>query len=206
MRHSKLPSTVCGLYKIGHSVRALAIQYGVGAGVISRFLRKNGVQTRPFSTKGLKTRLGAVLSEETKQKIREKHLGKKLSPEHRQKVIQTLNHGTRENNPAWKGGVVKVRNGYILVRMPEHPFANINGYVKEHRLVMEKKLGRFLEPQEHIHHKNGIKNDNRVENLELTDLVEHAKKHWDNPIVRALSARLMEEIRLHKNWSSKQKK
>ena len=57
---------------------------------VSRYLKSFGIKSRPFSTKGLQTRLGAVLSEETKDKIRQKHLGVKLSPEHRAKVIKTL--------------------------------------------------------------------------------------------------------------------
>lgn len=68
---------------------------------------------------------------------------------------------------AWKGGRIKDRFGYILIWMPEHPNAKIAGYIHEHRLVMSNQLGRPLESWEFIHHKNGIKDDNRIENLEL---------------------------------------
>lgn len=66
----------------------------------------------------------------------------------------------------WKGGRYKSQ-GYIMVYSPKHPYAANKNYVLEHRLVMEKKLGRYLKPSERVHHRNGIKDDNRPENLEL---------------------------------------
>ena len=73
-------------------------------------------------------------------------------------------------NPSWNGGTtVERKNGYeyILTHAPDHPHANRHGYVREHRLVMERHLGRFLDPREVVHHKNNDVQDNRVENLEL---------------------------------------
>ena len=57
--------------------------------------------------------------------------------------------------------------GYIMVRLPEHPRARTHGYVFEHILVMEEMLGRPLFADETVHHRNGIRDDNRRENLEL---------------------------------------
>lgn len=67
----------------------------------------------------------------------------------------------------WKGGQTTDKSGYILVQHPTHPAANHAGYVREHRLVMETHLGRYLEPQERVHHINGDTGDNRIENLQL---------------------------------------
>lgn len=66
----------------------------------------------------------------------------------------------------WKGGRTK-RYGYFLLRKPNHPNSNSSGYVMEHIYVMTEHLGRSLTKKEQVHHKNGIRDDNRLENLEL---------------------------------------
>jgi HNH endonuclease len=69
-------------------------------------------------------------------------------------------------------------NGYIVLYMPNHPYAAKNKRVKEHRYVIEQHIGRYLLPQEVVHHKNGIKDDNRIENLELlSNNSEHLRAH-----------------------------
>jgi hypothetical protein len=75
-------------------------------------------------------------------------------------------------------GFAVTHGGYRMVKAPDdHPYADSKGYVREHRLVMERHLGRYLFPGEVVHHKDGDKLNNDLNNLELTTLAEHTGEH-----------------------------
>lgn len=89
-------------------------------------------------------------------------------------------------NPNWKGGRTVASNGYVLLKMPGHHLADTRGYVYEHRLVAEQKLGRRLLEGEIPHHLNGDKTDNRPENIEvLPSRAHHMREHGQNKAKRA---------------------
>lgn len=74
---------------------------------------------------------------------------------------------TGEKSASWKGGQYVRADGYVNIYQKDHPAADGMGYVREHRFVMEQILGRYLKDDENVHHKNGKRDDNRRENLEL---------------------------------------
>ncbi len=95
------------------------------------------------------------------------------------KKSNTFPRGKQHKN--WKGGRHIARGYPQVILSPNDFFVSMTDkrrYLPEHRLVMAKHLGRCLESYEIVHHKNGVKDDNRIENLELLwGVDEHIKKH-----------------------------
>lgn len=124
--------------------------------------------------------------------------GKKHTPEARQKMREHATNPSGEANPRWKGGRYRTR-GYVMVResalTPEEreTFASMiqqnptrGAYMAEHRLVAARMLGRPLLSTEHVHHVNGVKDDNRPENLEVHSAEDHKRTHAevDREVIR----------------------
>lgn len=82
--------------------------------------------------------------------------------------VHEVDRPPRARNPA----PIITLDGYRAVWSPDHPNAQATGFVLEHRMVMADSIGRALTTDETVHHKNGIRTDNRIENLEL-----HASNH-----------------------------
>ena len=127
--------------------------------------------------------------------VRNYWIDKKFSKEHKRKISNSLVGNKRHfgikhslktrkrfsemrkgsKHPNWKGGITKSRE-YIVIHSPNHPFCNKAKYVYEHRLIMEKKLGRYLRPEEVVHHIDRNPMNNHPDNLQLfANQREHSK-------------------------------
>lgn len=84
-----------------------------------------------------------------------------------------------KDNPHWKGGIHYRKDGYILVRKGIFKKTDTGTkYILQHRLVVEKFMGKKLLRNQIVHHINGIKSDNRIENLKVMTQSEHAKQDY----------------------------
>lgn len=79
--------------------------------------------------------------------------------------------------PPWKILRIVSKGDYNYAVVPDHPYATKNGYVLEHRIVVENQIGRLLTPEEIVHHDNEQKKDNVPSNLIITTQAKHAKHH-----------------------------
>lgn len=138
--------------------------------------------------------------------------GKQHSEESKQKMKENRKMTIGKNNPAWNGGRRISKDGYILIYKPDHPFKNKKvNVIPEHRYIVEKWLrenepnskylisvenhiDKFLDPQVVIHHINGIKNDNSLENLQLVENNSlHIKIHQENPFLNSKTKKICYE-------------
>jgi predicted DNA-binding protein YlxM (UPF0122 family) len=197
------------------SPTVIATRFGVTPSAIYSFLKKHKISTLS-PTMGANYKALAALSKETvermyfKDEMSQTQIAKTLGVTQGAVQLFMRKHGitarTRtdgiiisrnreqfsgENNPQWNGGRHITYHGYQHIRMPDHPLADNRGYVKEHRLVWYNAYGEIPKGY-HVHHRNGDKLDNRLENLEL---LSHRKHRDVLPELLRRVAELEEQVR-----------
>jgi len=177
-------------YDAGASLNELAERWGCSQRTIAKALREAGAIIRdqgnvpsPLDPE-LVVRIVALASEGHFQGVIAEKVGCPVGVVSR--VLRDREPTSKPcgpRHPFWKGGRAATGQGYVLAYMPaHHPFApqmrRSNGYCLEHRLVMAEHLGRPLRRSETVHHVNGDKTDNRIENLQIRHGKHGANEHF----------------------------
>ena len=151
------------------SMKQIAKEQKIAVGSVHKYIKMYGIESRH-------------MTEEIKKKISDAKKGKTyrkgfhLSESHRHKLSQAKK-GKFFQTTEFGGHSKQRSDGYISIYFPTHPHSSKDGYVMEHILIMEKAIGRLLEDDEVVHHRNHIRDDNRIENLQLMTFKEHARFH-----------------------------
>jgi len=162
------------LYAAGQTAQALAELFGVSKKTILRHLDRLGVTRRTL--RKVTTEVEAQIVKMALSGATVKQAEQDLALEATTIREYAAKNGVRFSDQYHKG-FITTWNGYRMVPMPDHPGADAKGYVREHVLVVEARLGRHLMAHEVVHHQDGDKLNNKDENLLVTTRSEHARHH-----------------------------
>lgn len=180
-------------YSTGALLTDLAEQYGCSLRVIKKALQMAGCPLRPMARQVPPETMATILAWDDEQ-ISATEIGRRLgwSQPYISRLLRAAGRTEKRQvsgalHGAWKGGRVQAGDGgyYAVLVGPNDPMASMaqrhTGYVLEHRLVMARSFGRPLLKTETVHHINGDKGDNRLENLQLRQ-----EKHGKHVVYRCL--------------------
>lgn len=154
------------------TIREIASLMKRSPATIHAHLRKFGIETRKSSDYEPTEK-----QREWCRRIGKARAGAKLTDDQKAAIAEKA-RGRRKRSDYEFGGHEKKRpDGYVKVYVPDHPNSTADGYVMKHTLVMERHIGRYLTPDEVVHHENHVRDDNRIENLRLMTVSEHMSMH-----------------------------
>lgn len=153
-------------YSLGYSMKEIGNYLGYSTGKIHKYFKIYEIEPRNWGSNNS----FAKIKISNAQKGKKYALGTKRTEEQKKNLSEAKR---------LKGIGCKKRraDGYIAIHFPDHPKSNKDGYIMEHDLIMECFIGRWLKDDEVVHHKNKIRDDNRIENLQLMTFKEHARLH-----------------------------
>ena len=146
-------------------------------GKVHNIFKKLNIPTRPTGHRPGCYKPSNEHIEKLKIKLKNRKFSEQTIKKMSESAKESYRNGKKPTN--WNGGRRECRaDGYIQILKPDHPYATKEGYVFEHRLVMEEALKRFLTADEVVHHINGNKKDNSIENLMIfSSLRDHTTYH-----------------------------
>ena len=157
----------------GDSSSQIAEYLGAKTKTVSRFCRRHGIELlQPLTLKDMEDDIAASAKTMTIPEIAREY---EFSESGIAKFLKKSGIKAKSARPGYI-----IHNGYRKNLVPDHPDADSKGYVGEHRLVAEEKIGRRLRKDEVAHHINGDKLDNRPDNIEVMSDSEHRSHHAKN--------------------------
>jgi hypothetical protein len=173
-------AVITGLYGLGFSLRAVAEAAGVSHETVRTILRSKNIPCRPQG--GLPISIDNIdqqrLLDDLSSIKTKKQIAQEWGFSYEVMVRLSKQLGVEKRyfrQPSFRGHRCVDSRGYVLVRVRKA--AGKWTTKLEHRLIMERALGRSLDRNEVVHHKNGIRDDNRIENLEPMELAKHFSLH-----------------------------
>jgi hypothetical protein len=157
-------------YYAGEKVAKVAKLFGVSTGKMYSLLKNAGCK---FRNRGIQD--GWHPTAEMIEKSATARKGRKASEETRRRISEAMTQNYDGMNNY--GHTKKLANGYVLAYAPLHPRSQRTGYVMLHTVIMERHIKRYLNADEVVHHRNHIRDDNRIENLELMKKTDHMRMH-----------------------------
>lgn len=159
------------------TLNAIAEKLNVSASLVHKWMRSYGIPRRTKGQAQILQHNSPVISLDELSTINETNAHKHVPSEIGQKISKQLSMSGI--------GAKKIRSdGYVYIFFPDHPKSSKDGFIMEHILVMECAIGRWIRPDECVHHINHIRNDNRLQNLQLMTRSEHMRMHmqerWRN--------------------------
>lgn len=152
------------LYASGYSMKEIGVQLNMAVGKIHKYFGIYGIKPRE------------PINEITKEKISQANKGNTYRKGHKASEV-TKRRLSEAKSQRGIGHKKKRCDGYIAIYFPDHPKSTSDGFIMEHVLMMECFIGRWIKDDEVVHHKNKIRDDNRIENLQLLTKSEHARLH-----------------------------
>lgn len=152
-----------------YTIKQIGAKYGISTGKAYYLLRDAGCAF-------IRKRRKPVTEEERQNRSRVRK-GKKLNLSEEQRKAISERNSCNYNGLNGYGHTKNHCRGYVLAYAPLHPHAHKDGYIMLHTVIMEREIGRYLNPDEVVHHINHDRKDNRIENLLLMKKHDHFSMH-----------------------------
>ena len=159
-------------YKSGVSVPTIANILCASQRLVYNILEENNVKMI-----GQENRKGKKIDKSICEKMSATRISRHYKMSDKQKKIISEANSCNFDGMNGYGHTKPRSDGYISCYVPRHPYCHKDKYAMLHTVIMERSIGRYLYRDEVVHHVNGVRDDNRIENLQLMKTHDHQSMH-----------------------------